>query len=95
MALAPLFPLHHRHTAEHGDGCVAAVSSAQSGTIIGLDMGIGSGVRIFAPLVGGAVQSDSGVMGVAWLCSALFVGMAMLSAALMDVDEGAAKRKSA
>ena len=34
-------------------------------------------------------------MGVAWLCSALFVGMAMLSAALMDVDEGAAKRKSA
>ena len=61
-----------------------SVSKATTGTIIGIDMGIGSAVRIFAPLIGGAVQGEGGLTAIAQLCAALCVVMAVLSALMMD-----------
>ena len=69
------------------------VGSAQSGTIIGLDMGIGSAVRIVSPLVGGVLVSSDGLASVAATCAGLCVTMAAISAALMGGDITKGKRR--
>lgn len=61
-----------------------SVSKATTGTIIGIDMGIGSMVRIFAPLIGGMAQAEGGLVAIAQLCAALCLVMALLSALMMD-----------
>ena len=50
---------------------------------IGLDMGIGSAVRIVAPLIGGSVVASEGLFGVGLFCSSCCILMAAISGALM------------
>ena len=69
-----------------------SVTKSTTGTIIGIDMGIGSAVRIFAPLIGGAVQADYGLEGIAMCCASLCLVMAGLSAVMMDAPAGGEKR---
>ena len=71
------------------------VGAAQAGTIIGLDMGIGSAVRIVGPLIGGSIVASEGLFGVAVFCSAMFILMAALSGAFMpefESDKGVKKK---
>ncbi len=72
-----------------------SVSKATTGTIIGIDMGIGSAVRIFAPLIGGAVQAQGGLVAISQLCAGLCLVMALCAALLMDsvLDGGKEKQR--
>ena len=47
-------------------------------------MGIGSMVRIVAPLIGGATQSYGGLVAISQLCASLCLVMALCSALLME-----------
>lgn len=71
-----------------------SVPADKAGTIIGVDMGIGSAVRIVSPLIGGRVQAAHGLYGVAGLCSGLYLLMAVLSGLLMGKLEAKQRQKS-
>jgi hypothetical protein len=70
------------------------VSRSHAGTIIGVDMAIGSAVRIVSPFIGASIEADGGLAGISTLCSGLCILMAAFSAVLMGSNEQQIKSKS-
>jgi hypothetical protein len=59
------------------------VASHQAGTVLGIDMGVGSAVRIVSPQVGSYMMKNYQFMGLGMLCAALCMLMSALAALTM------------